>query len=280
MSGRRLVAGRLAALVALAAAALLAVAGAAPPAAPAATLSISGSSTMLPLVADLAYFYRRHASRPPRIELRGGGSEIGAADALRRIVSIGMVSRDREPGDPRTLVFTPIAYSGVCLVTNRANPLPGLTRAQLQDLVAARVTRWEELPGAAPLGEIDAAGLAVGTGARSTFLGTFVDDGTPVAYRPRSFTTARAVRAHVLATPNAWGYVDVAFTGGLHVVPFEGVPCSRDAILSGAYPARRGLHLVTRGRPRGEAGRFIRWVRTSSLARRVIATRYLVPRGR
>jgi hypothetical protein len=32
---------------------------------------------------------------------------------------------------------------------------------------------------------------------------------------------------------------------------------------------------VTRGRPRGALARFLRWTRTSRVARRVIASRYL-----
>ena len=81
------------------------------------------------------------------------------------------------------------------------------------------------------------------TGARSVFLSVFVDLDTPLAYRPRTFTTAAQVRDYVAPTPAAWGYVDLAFTRGLHIVPYEGVPCTRATIVSGAYPARRPLGL-------------------------------------
>ena len=83
------------------------------------------------------------------------------------------------------------------------------------------------------------------------------------------------MRLFVLSTPAAWGYVDFAFTKGLHVVPYEGVPCSRATIANGSYPARSELTFVTRGAPRGAAARFIRWTRTSALARRIVRTRYV-----
>ena len=57
------------------------------------------------------------------------------------------MSRALAADDPRGLRLTPLAISGVCLVSNRANPVPGLTRAQIQDLVAARVTHWSQIPG-------------------------------------------------------------------------------------------------------------------------------------
>lgn len=269
------VAALAAALVSVAAVPAHAQAGARTP-----TLTMSGSSTMLPLVADLTYYFRREVQRPPRIVLRGGGSQTGADDALRGIVTAGMVSRDKQDDDGAGLVFTPIAYSGICIVTNVANPLAGLSRAQLQGLVSAQLTDWGQVPGAVRPGPITAAALALGTGGRTTFLSVFVDGTTDVAYQPRTFGTAAAMRAHLLATPTAWGYIDFAFAGGLHAVPIDGVPCTRATIASGAYPARRPLHLATRGRPRGAVSRFLTWIRTSPTARRVIATRYVPAGGR
>jgi phosphate transport system substrate-binding protein len=256
-------------------AALLAALAVAPAAAPAATVEISGSSTTLPLVADLAWFYRHDVERPGRFSIVGGGSDAGVADAARGIVDIGLASRARLPTDPPGVRFTPFAASGVCLVTNAANPLAGLTRAQLQELIAGRATSWAQVAGAARADAIRSAGLTIGTGARSVFLATFADPATAVAEPQRTFTTAAQVRDHVRANPAAWSYVDLAFTAGLHVVPYEGVPCTRATVGSGAYPARRELAFVTRGAPRGAAARFIRWVRGDATARRVIATRYV-----
>ena len=174
---------------------------AAPAAAPAATVDISGSTTALPLVADLAWFYRHDVQRPGRFTLVGGGTGAGIADAARGIVDIGLASRPRAPTDPAGLTFTPFAASAVCLVTHAANPLPGLTRAQLQDLVAARTTSWAHVAGSPRSDAIEAAGLAEGAGARSVFFSTFVDEGTPVAYFAHTFATAAQVRDYVRATP-------------------------------------------------------------------------------
>jgi phosphate transport system substrate-binding protein len=260
-------------LVACGAAAVCA--GLAAPAAPAATVDISGSSTTLPLVADLAWFYRHDVQRPPRFTLVGGGTDAGVADAARGIVDIGLASRAPRPTDPPGVVHTPFAASGVCLVTNAANPLPGLSRAQLAELVAARATSWSQIEGATRADAIHSAGLALGTGARSVFFTTFVDPDATVVEAERTFTTASQVREYVRANDAAWSYVDLAFTAGLHVVPFEGVGCTRATIADGTYLGRRELAFVTRGAPRGAAARFIRWVRSSRVARRVIATRYV-----
>ena len=238
-------------------------------------ISLSGSNVALPLVADLAFYYRRAVRHPPRFTLTGGGSAAGLSDAARGIVDIGLTIRPRSADDPAGLVRRRLAASGVCLVTNRANPIPSLNRAQIQDLVSGRVTVWEHVAGAPITGPIAPAAPGPTTGQRSVFVSTFVDLATPLAYRPQTFSTPQQVRSYVLATPNAWGYVDFAFTRGVHVVPYEGVPCSRASIAAGTYPGGSEIAFVTRGAPRGAAARFIRWARTSALARKIVRTRYV-----
>jgi phosphate transport system substrate-binding protein len=265
--------------LAAAAVAVAITALAAPARAPAARIDISGSSTMLPLVADLAYFYRHEVRRPPRFSLVGGDTAVGIADVTRGITDLGMAARSQLPTDPAGLVFSPLAGSGVCIVTNRSNKLPGITRAQIQALVAGTITQWSELPGAGTGDAMVPVAFVTGVAARGVFESVFVDLETPVLYRARTFATPTQVRDFISVTPGAWGYIDLFFATQLHRVPYEGVPCTRAAIGDGTYPARVQLSLVTKGAPRGAVAGFLRWVRTSRTARRVIATRYL-PVGR
>jgi phosphate transport system substrate-binding protein len=239
------------------------------------TITMSGSTPTGALTADLAYFYRHSVRKPPRFSIVGGGSGTGIADAARGIVDVGLASRELEDDDPAGLRFSPIAWSGVCLVTNRANPVPGVTRGQIQAFVAGLLTSWTQVPGSPRTDAIAPVALDERAGARSVFLSVFVDLATPIAYQPRTLALAAQMRDYVRSTPAAFGYVDLAYAGELHAIPYEGVPCTRATVRSGAYPARRPLGFVTRGRPRGETKRFLRWLRRSRTARRVIATRYV-----
>jgi ABC-type phosphate transport system substrate-binding protein len=246
-------------------------------AAAARTISLSGASPAAAVVADLAFFYRRETPGAPRFSIVGGGTGTGIADAARGIVDAGLSGRALAPDDPPGLVFTPLALSAVCLVTNVANPVPNLTRPQIQDLVAGRILVWAQVPGSPRLDSVAPVAFDPTSAARAVFLSVFVDLTTPLAYQPRTLTAAAQVRDYVAATPAAWGYVDVAFARGLHVVPYEGVPCSRETIVSRAYPARRPLGFVTRGRPRRVLASFLRWIARDATANRVISTRYVVP---
>ena len=265
------------ALLALAVVATL-VASEAARAAQTPTITISGAFTATALTADLAYFYRREVRSPPRFDLVGGRTVTGIADVSRGTSDIGLATRPLGPDDPAGLVFTPFARTGICLVTNRANPLPGLTRGLIQDLVAARITSWGQVPGSPLLDPIAAGTLTVGGGSRTAFEATLLDPETPQLHAPRTFITAAQMRDFVKVTPNAWGYVDLAFAADLHIVPYEGVPCTRATVSSLTYPARTEIGFVTRGAPTGRVARFIRWVRRSAKARRVISTRYVVVR--
>jgi phosphate transport system substrate-binding protein len=261
----------------LVALAMVVVAGVVVPDASAArrTITMSGSTPTGALTADLAYFYRHSVRRPPRFSIVGGGTGTGIADVKRRIVNVGLASRELAPDDPPGLVFSPIAWSGVCIVSNRANPVPAITRPEIQAWVAGQLTSWTQVPGAARTDTITSVALDERAGARSVFLSVFVDLTTPIAYQPRTLALAAQMRDYVRSTPAALGYVDLAYAGELHAIPYEGVPCTRATVRSGAYPARRPLGFVTRGRPRGETRRFLRWIRHSRTARRVVATRYV-----
>jgi phosphate transport system substrate-binding protein len=249
----------------------------APVPAAARTITVSGSNAALPLVADLVFYYRHQDPAAPRFSLVGGGAEAGIADAARGIVDVGLTSRALTPSDPAGLVASTFALSAVCLVTNVQNPLPGLSRATVQELVAGSLTSWSQVPGSTRTDAVQPVSLDLTTGTRDVFLSVFVDPATPLGYTPRTFAGVAQARDYIAATPAAWGYVDLAFAGGLHVVPYAGVTCSRATVASGAYPARRPFAFVTRGRPRGAVARFVRWARRDRIARLVIASRYVLP---
>jgi phosphate transport system substrate-binding protein len=241
----------------------------------AATISMSGEQVTEALVADLAYFYRHDVRHAPRFELAVGDSGGGIADVERGVTDAGLVSRPLAPSDPSDLQLTQLALSGVCLVSNRVNPVPDLTHDQVQDIVAGRVTSWGQIPGSNRTDPIVPVALVSTAGAASVFQSVFINMATPIVWQPVTLLTGPQVRDYTEQTPAGLGYVDLAIVGPLHVIDYEGVGCTRQTIQDGTYPARRPLGVVTRGPPRGALARFLHWAETSRLARRVIATHYV-----
>jgi phosphate transport system substrate-binding protein len=71
------------------------------------------------------------------------------------------------------------------------------------------------------------------------------------------------------------GYVDFNFTAGLHTVAYRGVACTLRNAKSGQYGGVRNFWLVTRGKAKGAANSWIRWIRKSRAARRIIGTHWV-----
>ena len=129
---------------------LLAIAAltvAAPAAAGARALLLSGSTSIYPLMIQLAAAYHSATHQPtPKIEQ--GTSDAGINEVGAGKVDIGDVSRDPIIGvDPPGLVFTKIARDGVCMITNPKNPLSNLSQEEVKSIFTGNVRDWSEVPG-------------------------------------------------------------------------------------------------------------------------------------
>ena len=131
------------------------VLGVAAPAAASAipTISISGATASYPLVSLLAQKYVKLKPHKVKFKIAQGGAQIGINDVAASRVSIGDVSRDPLPTDPKGLVFYPIAKYGICVVTNKANtleqPHSGAGRVDLHRQESAAGARSPARPPAA-----------------------------------------------------------------------------------------------------------------------------------
>ena len=221
------------------------------------TITFSGATPTGAVVADLAYFYRHEVRRPPRFSIVGGGTGTGIADAARGIVDAGLAQPRRSaPSDPRGLVVTPFALSGVCLVTNVANPrAEPHPRRSCRTSWPAAPTSWSQVPGAPRTDAITPVALDPSGGARGVFQSSSSTSATPVAYaaahvprrRPRCATSSRPRRPPGATSTSC-------SPAGCTPCPTRACPARARRSCSGAYPARRPLGFVTRGRPRGRAG--------------------------
>jgi ABC-type phosphate transport system substrate-binding protein len=110
------------------------------------TLRITGSSTLAPLIADLAQQFQ--AKRPGvTISVEAGGSNRGIADVRSGLADIGMASRALKPEERDDLFAITIARDAVAFVVHRDNRVRAITRAQAAAIYEGRVTRWTALGG-------------------------------------------------------------------------------------------------------------------------------------
>lgn len=231
-------------------------------------LVVTGSSTLGPLVAELASAYER-AHPGVRIDVQSGGSSRGIADVRSGLADIGMVSRALQ-GEERTLESVTIARDGVGIIVNARNPVAALDEAEVKALYRGEIRSWAELGGYdAPVVVVH---KAEGRATREVFLDHFG-------------LGARAVRAHVIVgeneqaiktvagAPGAIGYVSIGTAAvdieegqSIRLVEVDGVTPTLANVRRGGYPMVRPLNLVTRAPAQGLARAFIDYVRSSAAA--------------
>ncbi len=255
---------RRAGAVAAAALTLLSAAACAPsPDAAGGTLVITGSSTIAPLLAEIAQGYEReHAG--VRIDVQSGGSSRGIADVRAGLADIGMVSRGLA-GDEQSLTAYPIARDGVGLIVNARNPVPALADAQVAAIYRGEIRSWAALGGRdAPISVVH---KAEGRATLEVFLMHFRLGDREVRAHVIAGENEQAVKT-VAGDPDAIGYVSIgtAEVDIGHGVPIRllaagGVPATLANVRLGTYPITRPLQLVTQEPARGLAQDFIEYVR-------------------
>jgi phosphate transport system substrate-binding protein len=244
------------------------------------TISMSGSTSVQPLAAQLASAYLKQPGIKGKVGFRlsAGGSDIGINDVARGRVTIGNSSRDPQPADPGGLVFNKIARDAICLVTHPSNPISNISQESIQAIFGGRVRSWSQVPGAQASGPIDLVVRTAASGTQDAFQNIFMGPSlrvTPSAsVKASNGLQAQAIRSN----PNAIGYASFNFTDGLHSVPYRGVSCTLRNAKSGQYLGARNFWMVTRGQARGAAKAWIRWIRNSSRARAIINTNWVALR--
>ncbi len=232
-----------------------------PAAAQGRALIIGGSTSVLPLAQKLATAYHHAFPKIPAPKVGGGQSDVGIQGAATGRFDIGDSSRDPIKGvDPHGLVFTKIARDGVCVVTNTANPLSNLSEETVQGIFTGRIRDWSEVPGAHISGPIDLFDRDGASGTQDAFQHIFLGETLKISPSATAETSNGLEQSSVSSDKQAIGFVSFAFTSGLNAVGYQVVPCNLRNAKSGQYTGVRNFWMVTKGLPKGEAGKFLAWV--------------------
>lgn len=221
-------------------------------------LQISGSTTMGPLLLEIAGKY--HLLHPEvHIDVNLGGSLRGLEQLRNGEANIAMLSRALAPGE-QDLYGIPIARDGLGIVVHANNPLQQLSIEQLQDVFSGRTREWRELGGEdLPIHAVGAQPGSASNKLFARFLGH-----TAETFHLTAAVESNTERLAVVAScANGIGFVSVgaaerAITQGVSVrlLPIAGVAASMANIRNGSYPICRALTLASKEPPVGVARSF------------------------
>src|SRR2546429_5319680 len=204
-------------------------------------LVIKGSDTLgAKLVPQLAEHFK--AEHPgTTFDIAAEGSTTGIAAIIDGTAEIGMSSRRAKSSEVgaaaakgRNMKPTIVAYDGIAVIVNLANPVKALTKKQVEQIFAGDVADWSAVGG---------SGGKISIYTRNTSSGTY-SDFKELAMKKRDYAGGsqkmagnEQIAAAVGKNKNGVGFVGMAYTktGGIKVVPIDGVVPSTKSVQGHSY---------------------------------------------
>src|SRR5436853_2042361 len=246
------------------------------------TLVIKGSDTLgAKLIPQLAEEFK--AQHPgTTFNIAAEGSTTGIAAIIDGTGQIGMSSRPTKPEEiaaakAKGVNFkeTIVAYDGIAVIVNAANPVKSLTKKQVEQIFTGDVTDWSAVGGSS--GKISAYTRNTSSGTYSEFKELAMKKRD---YAPDSQKMAgnEQIASEVGKNSNGVGYVGMAYTkaGGVKVVPIDGVVPSAKSVQDHSYAYWRPTFYYTNGEPSGLAKQFLDYT-IGSAGQKVVAQVGFVP---
>ncbi len=232
---------------------------------------------MLPLAQKLASAYHKAYPKIPAPQVQGGQSDIGISGVASGRFDIGDSSRDPLPAtDPHGLVFTKIARDGVCVITNNANPMSNLSEEQVINIFTGKTRDWSEVEGSKVSGPIDLFDRDDASGTQDAFQHIFLGETLKISPSATAEASNGLEQNAVSTDKQAIGFVSFAYTTGVNAVGYQGVACNLHNAKSGQYGGVRNFWMVTKGRPKGEAAKFISWVTSGNkITKEIISSSWI-----
>jgi len=205
-------------------------------------LQATGSTTMEPLVSELAAaFEEQHAA--VSLEVTGLGTHYGLEALRRSETDLALASWLPEDLDQGWQAVA-IARDGIAVIVHPVNLVDGLGLLQLQDLFSGRVDEWEAVGGRRTQGVVQPVSREEGSGTRTAFE-SLVMEGRSVTPLAVVAASSQAVVEYVAGHPNAIGYVSMGYVSSeVKALKIEGELPTPETAGRGSYPLTRELWLV------------------------------------
>ena len=109
------------------------------------TITVSGSSSVTPLMEKLAEAY--NAVNPDlEIQIQQSDSTTGVTDAINGISDIGMASRELKDDElSQGITGTVIALDGIAVIVNSENPVEDIASDMITKIYTGEVTAWDDV---------------------------------------------------------------------------------------------------------------------------------------
>ena len=229
-------------------------------------LTVTGSTTVLPIAQAAAEYYMKNIDKKAEITVSGGGSSVGIAAILDGRAGIGDASRiakDKEISEGKMkgidLYRNVIALDSVVVVVNPDIQLKEITREKLADIYSGVINNWSELGG--PNAEIVVVSRDTSSGTYECFYEYGIEK-AKIRADAQMVASNQAMATTVAQTPYSIGYIGLGFLKSANVKPLivDGKEANEKTTKDGSYPISRTLNMYTNGKPKGDVAKFINFI--------------------
>lgn len=244
------------------------------------TVTVNGSTTVLPAMQIVAENFMK-ANPDVQVTISGTGSGNGIKALRDKMTDIAMSSRDVEPKEVAdfkkhgiTAVRFVVAHDAIVPVVNPNNPVKALTKDQLRDVFAGKIRTWKELGG------VDKPIVVIGrdssSGTFESFQELVMGKKTRVSPRALLQSSNGGVVQAVATNPYAIGYVGIGYLDKqTHPIAINGVTASLATAKDKTWPISRDLYLFTSGQPTGGVKKLIDYMLTKEGQQGVVKAGYV-----
>ena len=207
------------------------------------TVATDGSTSMEKVIGALGEaFMEANPDTTFTYNPTGSGSGIQAVQEGR--CDIGLSSRALKDAEKEAgLTETVLAYDGIAMIVNPANPVEDLSLEQIADIYTGKITNWSEVGGNDS--QIVLIGREAGSGTRGGFeeIAGVVD---ACQYRQELSSTGDVITT-VAQNPDAIGYASLAAVKDtVKALKVAGVTPTEATVKDGTYTIQRPFVLATK----------------------------------
>ncbi len=237
------------------------------------SLSLSGSTTVLPIAQEAADMFMENYPKVT-VNVQGGGSSVGISNVAEGIVDVGDSSRELNNDESsKGLVDHKIAYDVIVVITNKNVPVENLSADQVKGIFTGTIKNWQEVGG--PDAPITVVVRDSSSGTREMFDEKALQKQKPLSGAIETNSNG-IMRQTISSTPNAIGYVSLGYAdGSVKLLDYGGVAGNQANALNGSYPLSRYLHMFTKGEPSDLAKAFIDYVLSNDFQNQVVSKEYI-----
>ena len=182
-----------------------------------------------------------------RIDVQPFNTASGLDAVAHGLADVAGSARGSAGGAESDLVFTPVAFDALVMITHPSNGVSNLSVKQLHDIYFGKITNWKDVGGRdAP---IDLYAVASpGDGVEYSLRRLIFGRGNQPVAAPRLYVNTAKLEEAVTLDPNALGVTTlsgVASNGKVKMVSVDGTRPSLATITDGSYLLYTPLYLVT-----------------------------------